>query len=77
MTCEEKHCFFGYIFDYGDSTFFNGHDVYHEDSELAEKIKTHDLGVWVFGFCPKCGKPIDRQAVAEKLGINLEKCDGN
>ena len=70
--CEENHCIIGFLHDYGDSDFFNGWDVFHKEAELPARIKNNQLSVWLFNFCPKCGQPVDRQSVADGLGLSLE-----
>jgi hypothetical protein len=64
----------GYLYDYGDSGFFNRLDVFHQEAEFPSRVRDNKLSVWLFNFCPMCGRPVDRQSVADRLGLSLDAC---
>ena len=76
--CPEGHCYLGTLSP-GDYGFFNGNEVFLLESAFPNYIKDNQRqdDVWIFSFCPKCGKQVDRKKVAEKLGVNLEDLNGN
>ena len=72
--CQEGHCFVGSISECGDHEFFNELDVTASESEFPERVKSENLKVWIFAFCPQCGSPIDRVAMAQALGRQSDDC---
>jgi hypothetical protein len=71
--CAKGDCYVGTVSSV-HMGFFNDNDVFLPESRFVAMIKEHQRQgeVWIFNFCPKCGTQINRQKIAEKLGINLD-----